>query len=1004
MHKVKEYFLIFLLAVCTISCAPQQKCNFRSADISTISGEHCVLAGFAARNGLSTDIHIPLRTSALAITDGKKTILLISNDMMEISPESSLMIRREISQKTGLPVDNIIMHCIHTHSAPRVGGVSTLEGGTNYTYKERTFKTIIDNAVTSVLDEKSYRPFKIKIAKGTAPINRNRCEKAGPVDPTLYAAKLEDASGKPICAFYNIACHPVCMGPSSYMVSSDYSGVARNIISKKWGCEVFQFTGAAGNMDPNTGPKSVEEAEDVGTQLASVLDTLRFESVKVENILRIYNSVARLPFRIEKVSVESIVAHADSIVHAYKTNFPRFSDDVRSWEKEIINRFKKGAVPDKLDFYLSAVNLNGVIFFFTQGEPFCEYQIEAREKFKDNVVFFTGYTNGQNSYLPSEHAYEVHKGYEYEIDQMHIYIKSPYPLSSSMPKIYKSSIFDAIENVLYDKIKFKEPVYNIIPAPRNISSIDAWYSFTGEPDVKYVKNLRIPQEGYILDITEKGIKIEFGDVAGKFYAFETLKQMLDASVYRTGFRNRDWSVPCCRIEDAPEYSYRGLLLDCGRHFFSKEEVMKFIDLMAMHKMNMLHWHLTEDQGWRIEIKKYPRLTEVGAWRKETKGYRKIGDGIPHGGFYSQDDIREIVAYASERNVNIIPEIEIPGHSSAAIAAYPYLSCTPEEPKEVSTEWGIKEDVYCPSPSTFKFLEDVLMELIELFPSKYYHIGGDECPRTAWRNSEYCHNIVDSLGLSCVDDIQYHFVKHFDKFLREHGKIVIGWDEILYGNVVDSTVVMSYRGHAPAEKAMEKGMKTILSPNRWCYYDYKQEEIDDLPSNKHLFITLRKAYNYDYRNIMDSISVARSKDALLGFQACLWTESISTPESLEYQAFPRVAAISETCWTPSYKHNWIDFCKRIPKEFERLDAKGVNYCKAYYDVIVNMDLESHYPRKVELELDYPYAKIHFTTDGTKPTLLSPEYIDEITVARGDRIRACGFDFEGKMIGEPIDRIF
>lgn len=519
------------------------------------------------------------------------------------------------------------------------------------------------------------------------------------------------------------------------------------------------------------------------------------------------------------------------------------------------------------------------------------------------------------------------------------------------------------------------------------------------------KDSSIPREGYTLKVRRGRIIIKASAPEGAFYALQSLRQLLPASIYGKVPSNEVWSVPCCIIKDAPRVAYRGMLLDCGRWFYPKEEIKKFIDLMAMHKQNYLQWHLTEDQGWRIEIRKYPPLTEVGAWREETKGYNKTGDGTPHGGFYTQDDIREIVEYASRRFITIIPEIELPGHGVAAIASYPRLSCTPDDgPKKVSTSWGVKEDVLCPRPETFKFLEDVFDEVLELFPSPYYHIGGDECPRTAWRNSEYCRSLADSLGLSGVDDLQYYFVKHFDKYLSDRGKTVIGWDEILDGSAVQSTVVMSYRGHAPAVKAMERDMKVILCPNRFCYYDYHQQEIDDNPKNHHLFITLRKAYNYNPAGFIGDSLMNAKGDHILGYQACMWGEHIPDFRQMEHQAFPRTACISEFCWTDDSRRDFDGFCVRLLKEFQRLDARNINYSRAFWQVIVNMNLENPYPREVELELDYPYARIHYTTDGSEPTFSSPVYSGPMTLSRGDVVRARGFMADGTPVGTVMTKKF
>lgn len=519
------------------------------------------------------------------------------------------------------------------------------------------------------------------------------------------------------------------------------------------------------------------------------------------------------------------------------------------------------------------------------------------------------------------------------------------------------------------------------------------------------KRSRIPAEGYELRVRRNKVIIKASDAAGAYYGLQTLRQLMPGAVYaKTPVSGIAWEAPCCRIVDAPRVAWRGMHLDCCRYFYPKQAVLDYLDMMAMHKQNYLHWHLTEDQGWRIEIKKYPLLTEVGAWRDETCGYDGPGDGIRHGGYYTQDDIREVVEYARRRHITVVPEIELPGHSSAAIAAYPFLSCTPDEPKKVNTYWGVKDDVYCPSPETFQFLEDVFDEVLELFPSPYYHIGGDECPKTAWRKSDYCHHLADSLGLESVDDLQYYFVKHFDAYLRERGKTVIGWDEILDGSAVPSTVVMSYRGHNPAMRAMERDMKVILCPNRFCYYDYHQNEIADSFKNHHLFITLRKAYNYNPAGFIGDSLMQAKGHLILGYEACLWGEFIPDVPQLEHQAYPRAAAIAEFCWSADGRRNFDDFRLRMLKEFERLDARHINYSRAYWNVIVNMNLETDYPREVELTLDYPFAEIHYTADGTEPTADSPVAPALLTVNEGDCIRAQGFTADGTPVGEPMKRIF
>ena len=998
MKRMLTYVAIFCLTAMSLAAAPL-KCAFSSADISPAGGDGLELAGFAARTHLSDGIHLPLRTYALAISDGEQKICIISNDLMEISPDLAGEIRSEISSRTGLAVERILLHCIHTHSAPRTGGACSMEGGTNAAYRAFVSGTIVSNAVKTLTDVSLWKDFSVEVAKGSASINYNRCEKNGPADHDLYAARLVDRKGRPICAFINYACHPVCMGPQSLKVSSDYSGVARREISRKWGCEVFQLTGAAGNMDPVGGCLDAAHAEKTGQELCASLKKMNFSPVGPQGVLAFASGCAALPFRIPVVTPEAVAAHADSLAKSVGTEFPRFAEDVRGWEKEILARFETGAVKNTLDFEMAAVNIDGVILFFSQGEPFCEYQMDARAAFPDKTIFFAGYTGGQNSYLPSSHAFQVRKGYEYEIEQMHVYIKAPYPLSEEMPAAYNESVFRTIAAVGADDR------YSIIPVPRHLEPRPGENVFTGVPDVKYVSDASIPEEGYILDIAPDKITVTASSDAGRFYAMQTIMQLLPAEIYGPGgFAGKQWSLPCCRIEDWPEYSWRGMQMDCGRWFHPKEEIYRFLDMMAMHKQNMFHWHLTEDQGWRIEIRKYPRLTEVGAWRSETCGYDGPCDGKPHGGWYSQDDIRDVVAYAAERFITVVPEIELPGHSSAAIAAYPWLSCTPDEPKSVSTYWGVMEDVYCPGSRTFRFLEDVFIEVLDLFPSRYYHIGGDECPKTAWQNSDYCHRLADSLGLSGVDDIQYYFVKHFDSFLRERGKTVIGWDEILDGSAVKSTVVMSYRGHAPAAKAFSQDMHVILTPDRWCYYNYEQEHIEDIPENQHLFLTLRKAYTYDFRNAMPPELVSKADSLLLGFQGCLWGEVIPDWKTLQRKAYPRSAAMAELCWAPAESRNWNSFRLRAGKEFDRIKAHGLEHSDAFWQVIINMDLESDYPREVELELDYPFADIRYTLDGNEPSADSPVAPYRICVDRGMTLKARGFRADGTPVGRTVTRTF
>ena len=439
--------LTLLAALLAVACNGGGKltCSYSSADISTTEEEHVVLAGFAARNALSDGIHQHLYTHCLVLGDGKQKVCIISNDLMEISPAISDTIRTMIAEQSGLALDRILMHNIHTHSAPRSGGSSVVTGGTNRAWKERMIAAVVGNAVETIGAEG--KPFTLEIGKGRTTINGNRCEKEGPVDHDVYVARFLQ-HGKPVVSIVNLACHPVCMGAGSYLLSSDYPGVNARYLSEAWGGEVFQLTGAAGNMDPALGPKRVDYAEQCGKELSDALKDIPFEKVSSKGLLRLVNETVDLPYQIAEVTPEAVIRHADSLAATARTTFPRFADDVMNWKDEILERFNEGPVPSKLRYHLHGLDVDGILFFFSDGEPFCEYQMEARAAFPDRTVFFAGYTNGQNSYLPSEHAYEVRKGYEYEVEQMHVYIKAPYPLSERMPSIYREGVIRTIRETI----------------------------------------------------------------------------------------------------------------------------------------------------------------------------------------------------------------------------------------------------------------------------------------------------------------------------------------------------------------------------------------------------------------------------------------------------------------------------------------------------------------------------------------------------------------------------
>jgi hexosaminidase len=439
------------------------------------------------------------------------------------------------------------------------------------------------------------------------------------------------------------------------------------------------------------------------------------------------------------------------------------------------------------------------------------------------------------------------------------------------------------------------------------------------------------REGYTLNVTAESVVIQSAAPAGAFYAIQSLLQLLPPAIFRAAeVANTAWVVPCVQVEDRPRFAWRGMMLDCGRFFMPKEFVKKVIDLLALHKMNVLHWHLTEDQGWRIEIKKYPQLTEVGGWRNQTiVGHldrtvlKPRFDKRPHGGFYSQDDIREIVAYAEDRFVTVVPEIEMPGHSQAAISAYPQLGNL-DQPLEVSMLWGVHENIYNPKESTIMFLQDVLEEVLALFPSQYIHVGGDEAPKKQWRESADAQARMHELGLKDEDELQSWFIRRMDSFLNQKGRRLIGWDEILEGGLASNATVMSWRGEDGGIAAARAGHDVVMTPNHSTYFDYYQStRIRKEPLGIGGYLPLKKVYNYE------PVPAALNSDEahhVLGGQCNLWTEYIPTPKLAEYMLFPRACALAEVLWTPAAQKNYPDFTKRLKLHLERLQVLDVNYRK------------------------------------------------------------------------------
>ena len=448
-------------------------------------------------------------------------------------------------------------------------------------------------------------------------------------------------------------------------------------------------------------------------------------------------------------------------------------------------------------------------------------------------------------------------------------------------------------------------------------------------ELKILQNTdTIGNEGYYLDIKKNHISISSPSPKGIFYGLQSLFQIIASNALADSTLVKNIEIPTLKIVDKPRFKYRGMHLDVCRHMFPVDFIKQYIDLLALYKFNTFHWHLTEDQGWRIEIKKYPKLTEVGAYRDETRvGHAGIEpeeyDGIPYGGYYTQDEVKEIVAYAAQRQITIIPEIEMPGHSQAALAAYPELGCA-DGPFEVATTWGVFEDIYCADDSTFVFLENVLFEVMDLFPSEYIHIGGDEAPKAQWEKCPICQAVMKRENLKNEHELQSYFITRIEKFLNSYGRNIIGWDEILEGGLAPNATVMSWRGTEGGIAAASMGHDAIMTPWSHCYFDHYQAD----PEKEQLaiggFTTLEKVYNYE--PVPDTLTDDIAKH-IIGAQANVWTEYITTPEQVEYMVLPRMAALSEVNWTK--KKDWENFKKKIEQHFRLYNYLELNYCDHPY---------------------------------------------------------------------------
>ncbi|MBQ8771074.1 MAG: family 20 glycosylhydrolase [Bacteroides sp.] len=495
-------------------------------------------------------------------------------------------------------------------------------------------------------------------------------------------------------------------------------------------------------------------------------------------------------------------------------------------------------------------------------------------------------------------------------------------------------------------------------------------------------------EGYQLTVSADKVVINGGSEAGVFYGIQTLRKSIPAG------QGINVTLPAVEINDAPRFSYRGAMLDVSRHFFTVDEVKSFIDMLALHNINRFHWHLSDDQGWRIEIKCRPLLTEKSSKRKETVIGRNSGkyDGIPHEGFYTQEQIKEIIAYAADQHIIIIPEIDMPGHMQGALHAYPELGCT-GGPYEVWTQWGVSDDVLCAgNDEVLKFIEDVLGEVVELFPSEYIHVGGDECPKTRWKECPKCQARIKELGIkgdskhTAEEYLQSFIINHAEKFLNSKGRQMIGWDETLEGGLAPNATVMSWRGEGGGIEAAKQKHNVIMSPNTYLYFDYYQtKDIDNEPLAIGGYLPLENVYNYEP---MPKSLTPEEQKYIIGVQANLWVEYIATLAHIQYMELPRMAALSEIQWSAADKKDYENFLSRLPQLTSLYDVKNYNYATHAFDITARL-----VPNTEEEVLDVTFktidnCPIYYTLDGTEPTAASTKYEGTLKLKESCVIKAKG----------------
>ncbi|MCG2461141.1 family 20 glycosylhydrolase [Flavobacteriaceae bacterium F89] len=551
--------------------------------------------------------------------------------------------------------------------------------------------------------------------------------------------------------------------------------------------------------------------------------------------------------------------------------------------------------------------------------------------------------------------------------------------------------------------------------------IEKFHSATGinlqivekEPASNFIvfeEDKSLENEAYRLKISNNSVRISANGYSGFLYGFESIRQLLPPQL--EGNENQqdiNWSIPCLEINDHPRYSWRGLMLDVARHFFKKEYILKTIDRMALFKLNTLHLHLVDDQGWRIEIKKYPKLTEIGGFRvdQEDKHWdarteNKLDDPATYGGFYTQEDIKEIVAFAGKHGITVVPEIEMPAHVMSALAAYPEFSCFDEKIAVPSGGvWPIT-DIYCPGKEeTFEFLQNVLLEVMDLFPSKYVHIGGDEATRTNWEKDPKDQKRMKEEGLKNTAELQSYFIKRIERFISSHGRILLGWDEILEGGLPPGATVMSWRGIQGGWEASEQGHDVVMTPGDWTYFNQYQGDPDYEPIAFGGYVPLSKVYSFD--PVVDSMSVAQKKH-ILGGQANLWSEFITDDKESEYMLYPRLAALSEVLWTPKNKLDWKRFSEKIPALFKRFVAMGITYSRSAYAVTAKSTLNmKNATISVVLSNEFTGSDIRYALDDEKLDTSSKRYSAPIVLDHTTTIKAAVVE-NGKIVGDTLKKTF